>query len=336
MRKTGLVLAGAGVLIAAGGVYGWGAGAFYPCGPLDRLVNVSNCTIIMRFDGAITETLIASADGTLATILRGAGERPGSPQRLVRLGDDGAILSEQPLANIDPAASVMVAAQSADGSRLAVTVLDEPVTVFDTATGASLLSLPVISAAHVGFRADGAILLDRGVATVERPVSGEAQTFAAADGTEIGVTTGLEAAPIFTRGISVAMSADGTLLAQHVETDNSSGVVAVRIADAASADWSGRVLVAPLDAWRLGRQLLPELSFSPDGRYLAASFDAPKDWSDVSSALIVWSLESDEVVARIPTTMEWRSIAWLPGNRIAVSRYNPGSLRSDVAVIVLD
>ncbi|MGD9738227.1 MAG: hypothetical protein AB7O56_02870 [Bauldia sp.] len=280
--------------------------------------------------------LIAEPDGSLVVALRGLGPEPAAPQRLVTLGPDRDIASEVTLADLPPDANWMKAALSADGTRIAATRLNGPISVIDRATGSEVASVDVLSAGFVGFDGPDRLLVDRGAGSFERPLSGVAQVYALPDATQVGEASGAAAAPIFTNGIAAAISTDGTLIAQHVETARDSGVVAIRIADAAFPSWSGRLLTAPLAAWRLGRQILPELSFSPDGRYLAASFDSPQEWGRTTSAVIVWSLATDEVVASIPTTTEWRSIAWLPdGESLAVLRFHADAGTGEVAVIGL-
>jgi hypothetical protein len=207
-------------------------------------------------------------------------------------------------------------------------------TVIDRSSGAELGGMQLFGPSFVGFDADSRLLIDLGVGSFERPASGVAQVYDLA-GTQVGEVSGAAAAPIFGNGIAAAMSADGLRIAQHVETRGDSGVVAVRIADTEFASWAGQLLVAPLRAWRLGGQQLPELSFSPDGRYLAASFDAPREWGAENSALVIWRIDDRAMVARVPSwNAEWRHIVWLPDQpAVAATRFSLDTRTSDVAAI---
>jgi hypothetical protein len=324
------------VLLGAAGlaVFAWGQGAFYPCGPIDTLLRGSSCRVIASFPATQLQMLATLPDGTLLTAARADGPEPTAPQRLIELDTDGRNLGEAALPAVPPAISWLNAAVSPDGKLLAVSSLDLPTTVIDRSSGASLGGVQLFGPSFVGFDGSGYLLLDRGIGSFERPVSGVAQVYDLA-GTQTGEISGAAAAPIFVNGIASAMSADGTRIAQHVETRGDSGIVAVRIADAAFASWSGQLLVAPLQAWRLGGQQLPELSFSPDGRYLAASFDAPREWGKENSALIVWRIDDRAMIARVPSwNAEWRHIVWLADRpAIAATRFNLDTRAGEVALI---
>ena len=73
-----------------------------------------------------------------------------------------------------------------------------------------------------------------------------------------------------------------------------------------------------------------------DGRYLAASFDAPREWGSEYSALIMWRIEDRAMLARVPSwNAEWRHIVWLPGEpAVAATRFSLVTRESDVAVII--
>lgn len=315
-------------------VFAWGQGAFYPCGPIDRLLGGSTCRVIASFPATQLQMLAALPDGTLLTAARGDGPEPTAPQRLIELDANGRNVGETALPALPPAISWLKAAVSADGRLLAVSSLDLPTTIIDRSTGESLGSVQQFGPSFIGFDGDRRLLVDPGIGSFERPASGVAQVYGF-DGTQSGEISGPAAAPIFVNGIASAMSADGARIAQHLETRDDSGVVGVRIADAAFASWAGQLLVAPLQGWRLGDQQLPELSFSPDGRYLAASFDAPREWGRDNSALIVWRLDDRAIVARVPSwNAEWRHIAWLADRpAVAATRFNLDTRVGEIALI---
>lgn len=334
MRWTVVIASLAALLVVGLTVFAWGAGAFYPCGPLDKILKLSSCRVIASFPATQLQMLATLPGGTLLTAARGDGPEPAVPQRLIELDADGQTLSEVPLPTVPSAISWLTAGISDDGQVLVLSSLDLRTTVLGRTTGAELGGVELFGPSFVGFHAANRVLIDLDVGSFERPVSGTAQVYDFA-GTQVGEATGVEAAPIFVDGIAAAMSADATQLAQHIETRGDSGVVAVRIADAAFPTWAGQLLVAPLHAWRLGGQQLPELSFSPDGRYLAASFDAPREWGAENSALIVWRIADREIVARVPSwNAEWRRIAWLPDRpALAATRFDLDSRASEIAVI---
>lgn len=323
-----------GLLALGLGVFAWGVGAFYPCGPLDNLLKFSNCRVIASFPATQLQMLATLPAGTLLTAARGDGPDPTAPQRLIELGTDGRIVGETPLPALPPKLSWLKAATSADGKLLVLSSLDLRTTVLDRSSGSELGGVQLFGPSFIGFDGDNRVLIDLGVGSFERPASGVAQVYGLA-GTQVGEVSGAAAAPIFGNGIAAAMSADGLRIAQHVETRGDSGIVAVRIADTDFASWAGQLLVAPLRGWRLGGQQLPELSFSPDGRYLAASFDAPREWGAENSALIIWRIEDRAMVARVPSwNAEWRHISWLPDQpAVAVTRFSLDTRSGDVAVI---
>lgn len=324
----------AALVIVGLGIYGWGIGLLYPCGPITNLVGSAGCRVIVSFPATQLQMLELTPDGTLLTVRRGDGRDPVEPQRLVEIDLDGRTVGEIALPSIEPKLSWGPTALSADGRMLALTSVDKRTTVLDRSTGAELGGVDLYGVTYVGFDSEDRLLLDMGFGSFERPPANVAQVYQL-DGEQVGEVTGAAAAPIFTNAIAAVSTADGVLMAQHLETLKDTGIVAVRIIENQFASWAGQLLVAPLGSWRLGGQQLPELSFSPDGKYLAASFDAPDEWGSENSALIVWRIADRQVVARVPTwRAEWRNISWLPGRpAVAAQRFNLDTRVSDVAVI---
>lgn len=328
------ILAGlATIIIAAGAIYGWGVGIFYPCGPLDRFTRTSDCRILTSFDAAQLQALLELPDGNLLTVARQDGPEPTAPQRLLEVGlAGGAVLSETPIAGVPPGASWMNAALSPAGTQLAATMLDRQSAIIDRASGQVTAQFPLYSAGLVGFDGEDRVLIDRGEISSEHPPDIAAQVFSTRDGSELGQLTDGAAKLIYTKGVSQAFSPDGALLAQHVETPGQSGIVAVRLADAAFQSWSGQLLTAPLGAW--SQQLLPWLWFSPDGRYVAASFDGAAVWGKDTSALMIWDVQSLELVRRLPTRSgEIENLVWLDDGRVAVTRFDLVARRGEILAV---
>lgn len=329
------LLAGfAAALAVAGLVYAWGVGAFYPCGPVDRIAGGGSCRVIASLPATQLQMLQALPSGNLLTATRGDGREPTEPQRLIELDLSGKTIRELPLPDFAPALSWGQTALSPDGGQAAISSIDFPVTVIDVATGARLGGVSLYGPSILGLDGKGGIIAELGLGSFERPPTTLVMTYDFA-GLETGRLEGAAAARYLVDGTSSAMSADGSLFAQHIETRGDSGIVTVRLADAAFPDWAGQLLVAPLGSWELGSQQLPELSFSPDGKYLAASFDGPRERGSDNSALIVWRLSDREVVARVPSwNAEWRRIVWLPGQpAIAATRFDLDSRAGEIAII---
>jgi len=323
------------IAVAAGlGIYGWGNGFFLPCGPLLGLIGSPDCRIVASWPATQPQMLQVLPDGSLLTALRADGQEPTATQKLVQFDRDGKPMGEVALPSFAPELSWAKTALSDDGRLLAVTSVDKRATVLDRTTGAEVGGVDLFGVSYIGFAGEDRIKLNMGFNSFERPPENVARLYSF-DGTALGEATGAEAAPIFTTGTARASTADGRLIAQHVETLKDTGIVAVRLAESQYSDWAGQLLVASLGSWRLGGQQLPELSFSPDGRYLAASFDAPDEWGKENSALIVWRIEDRQIVARVPTwRAEWENITWLADQpAIAATRFHLDSRVGDVAVI---
>lgn len=338
MRFPVKTVAGLAVIAAVGGViYGWGIGLFYPCGPVDKVFSSGACRILVSQPDAQFETLLQAQDGLLLTVIRQDGMEPTRPQRLAEINAaDGRVISETALADMPPNASWINAALSPDGSRIAGSSLNERIAVIERSSGALIRRLePFYNVAHVGFVDDDTIMIDRGNVSSERPPALAAQTFAVGDGGQIGDISGEATWPLYQRGLAMALSPDGALLAQHAETRGDAGVVAIRLADAKFIDWAGQLLVAPLGASGLSSQIWPRLWFSPDSKYLAAAFDGAPAWGKETAALLIWDVSQRKLVQSIPTYhADWDELVWLEGRQeVAVTRFNRDTRTAEIAVI---
>ena len=227
------------------------------------------------------------------------------------------------------------AAIAPDGSRLVVAMLDEPTRVLERSTGEVLAELSLYGMTPWGFAGPDEVRLGTGAAgpqgNLSRPPAPSGRSTASSG----RGSAGAEARPLFHQGVSWALSPDGALLAQHVRTRADTGVVAVRLSSAAAPGTEGELLVAPLGAWLPEGQLVPRLSFSPSGSHLAGLFDSAPVWGRATSALLVWDVETRELVRRVPTRRDrWDNLVWREEAReVAVSRFDPRGRRGEVAVV---
>ena len=337
MRGLSKVLIGAGgALAVAATIYGWGVGLLYPCGPIDGVFRLSDCRIVARLERTEIEALLPLDHARVLVALRESGPEPVRPQRLSGLSlSDGAWHDEVELSGLPPDGAWLSAALSPDGQRVAVAMLYEPTRVIDRASGDVVASVDVSSAGAVGFDGPDRLMIDQGGISADVSPSRAARVFAVVDGEELASVEGTGTHPLYRQGLAGALSPDGTVLAQHVRTRKSSGVVAVRVVDANTTDGPGSLLVAPLSAWLPDGHTWPTLWFSPSGAHLAASFDSADVWGTQTSALVIWDVESREMVQRIPThRAEWDQLIWLEAERqVVASRFDIDRRRSDIAII---
>jgi hypothetical protein len=333
MRIWTVIGSVAGIALLGGAVYGWGVGWLLPCGPVDRVIQLSQCRVLASFEATLLETLLLDTDGDLITVLRQDGQEPTAAQRLAEVSiGTGAIGTGPELDGIPPGASWMTAALSGDGALIGATMLSEPAMVIDRTTGKVVVQLPLYAAAGIGFDGPDRVMLDPGVMSSEHPPEPIAKVFARDDAAPLNDVSGSAALPLFQSGVAAALSPDGALLAQHVETLGESGIVAIRLADAAFASWSGFLVTAPLGAWR--QQILPRVWFSPDSAFVAAAFDGAPVWGKDTSALMIWDVATRELVQRIPThSAQWDQLVWLDERQVAVTRFNTVTRRGEIALI---
>jgi hypothetical protein len=310
-----------------GGVYAWGEGALRPCGLPDRIVHASACRRLAVFDDQDLIRMIAAPDGALLAVSRQPGLEPQRPQQLLRIDPQtGLVRSRVALAQVPPGASWVGAAASPSGRWLAGLFLDGPIQVVDTGTGATRSSLRR-GAARLAFVSEDALALDPGVTFWGIPDT--APVVSIADEGDLPARPMAAVTGLVARGISVVQSPDGAILAEHVETRGDSGVVAIRLADAAERGRSSLILAGALDVPTIVpglQQLLPELAFSPDGRRLAASFGMSDRWGHDTTALFVWEVEGGRLLRRIASRETFRNLVWsADSGSIAATRYTPDS-----------
>lgn len=323
-RVAAVVVAAAAI---GGGVYAWGEGAFRPCGLLDRIVHASACRRVAVFDDQDLTRMIAAPDGTLLAVSRQPGQEPQRPQELLRIDPQtGQVRSRVALAQVPPGASWRDAAFSPSGRWIAGLFFDGPLQVIDAGTGATRSTLRR-GAARLTFVSEDALALDPGVTFWGVPDT--APVVAVADDGDLPARPVAEVPGLFAAGVSAAQSPDGAVLAEHVETRGDSGVIAIRLADAADRARSNLILTGALDVPTFVpglQQLLPELAFSPDGRRLAASFGMSDRWGHDTTALFVWEVEGGRLLRRVASRETFRNLVWSADSRsLTATRYTPDS-----------
>lgn len=317
-------------------VYGWGEGLFFPCGPIDRYLHLSNCAIIGHWDGTVVEALVTSGSNGLTAVNRDAVDGSQAPQYFVDVSLTGNLGAEDPIASTKPDDAWMKAVAAPDGKSILAAIWNEGVWLIDRDTGSRTTRYEgAYSYGPIGFAPDGDVLIDNASpGSFDRPVEPSALRYER-DGTGRGEVKGGQAWSIYTDGISSAATADGALMFQHERTNNDTGIVAVRVIEPQFATWGGALLVAPIGGWI--DQILPLISVSPDGRFVAASFDSTDEWGQINSALAIWEVESRDLITLVPTwRAEWENIVWLTEGRLAASRYNIDWHGSDVAIITYE
>jgi WD40 repeat protein len=327
-RVAAVVVAAAAI---GGGVYVWGEGAFLPCGPVDRLLHTSACRIIAVLDDQVLATLSPAPDGTLLGVVQqpGLAKEATRPQELLRIDPaTGAVTSRLPLPDVPKDASWLGLAVSPSGNLVAGGFFEGPIQIIDSRTGATLSHIQR-GATGLAFAAEDRIVIDMGWGSFWEG-AGETAVLSVADGSEVAampVPGALRAT-----GVSSAVSPDGALAAEHVETRGDSGVVAIRLADNARRSLSSRLLVGALSTWRdNGSHLIPLLAFSPDGRSLAASFDDPDVWGRETAALFIWDVTDGRLLRRVPTRSQWRELVWSADSRsLMATRYTPDTYTAPV------
>ena len=323
-----------GAIAAIGGlVYGWGNGLFFPCGSIDRFVRLSHCAVIGHWDETVVEAVVSGGDGGLTVVTRSAVEGSEEQQNFVDVSLAGEQSDPRPIASTLPDAAWMHAVSAPDGNTMLASIWEEGVWLIDQQTGNRVTRFEgAYGLGPFGFAPNGDVLIDNGAAgSFDRPVEPTALRFKP-DGTAQGEVEGGEAWGIYTNGISSAATADGALMLQHEKTNHQTAIVALRVIEPQLATWGGSLMLAPIGGWI--DQILPLISVSPDGRFVAASFDSADQWGQINSALAVWELESRTLLTLVPTwRAKWENIVWLGEGRLAASRYNIDWHDSEVALI---
>ncbi|WP_395679844.1 WD40 repeat domain-containing protein [Inquilinus sp.] len=322
------------VVVAAaigGGVYAWGEGALLPCGPVDRVLHTSACRIVAVLDDQVLAALSPAPDGTLLGVVQqpGLAKEATRPQELLRIDPaTGAVTSRIPLPDVPKDASWLGLAVSPSGNLVAGGFFEGPIQVIDGRTGATLSRIQR-GATGLAFVAEDRIMIDMGWGSFWEG-SGETAVLSVADGSETAAVP--VPGSLRSSGVSAAISPDGEMAAEHVETRGDSGMIAIRLADNARRSLSGRLLVGALSAWRGNSgHLIPLLAFSPDGRSLAASFDDPDVWGKETAALFIWDVADGRLLRRVPTRSQWRDLVWSADSRsLLATRYTPDTYTGQV------
>lgn len=331
MSRLLRVLMALGTVVVPASIYSWGQGYFYPCGPLDRFFQLSNCTVIAHWSHTIVEAVGWDSDEKLTGVLRSSEDSPSTPQRLVSVTQGGGV-SEPTTLQTDTDRSWASIRLSPDGTALLASFNQDIVRLFDRETGQEIAAFDgTYGADKIGFTSDGKVLVATDSGSFDRPVSQSALRFNI-DGSANGKVEGAAALPVNAGGIASALTPDGMLMVQHEKTLKDTGIVALRVIEPQFASWAGSLMIAPITGWM--DQILPRIWISPDSRYVAASFDSSEEWGKVNSALAVWELESRNLVTLVPTwRAHWENVVWLPGGRLAASRYNIDWHDSQIAII---
>lgn len=323
-RVAAVVLTAAAI---GGGVYAWGEGAFRPCGLPDRIVHASACRRLAVFDDQDLAQVIAAPDGTLLAVSRQPGREPQRPQELLRIDPQtGQVRSRLALAQVPPDARWKAAAVLPSGRWIAGLFFNGPLRVIDAGTGATRASLRR-GGTDLVFVSDEALALDPGLTFWDIPEA--ARVVSVADDADLPARPIGGVPGLFGQRVGLAWSPDGTVLAEHVETRGDSGVIAIRIGDAADRGRSTLLLTGALDVPTFVpglRQLVPRLAFSPDGRRLAVSFGMSDRWGHDTTALFVWEVEGGRLLRRIASRETFHNLVWSADSRsLAVTRHTPDS-----------
>lgn len=326
--KARWYLAALAVPLAGVAVWLWGAGAFGPCERLGGLLGGTACSRLALFEGESVEAILPRGEGLLL-VTRAKGTEPARPQDLVRLDGEGQELERTPLAALDPKPGVMSAALSPDGSRLALSALNEPVRVLDAASGALLATLPPHNAGTLRFVDDATLYIHRGEFPDGMPSATTVRAFSLAgpEPVEIAPDPAL-AAGLLDSGVSAAVSADGQLSVQQLAAPRD-GTAAVRLWGSEHPRQVNRLLSTRLAADC--DYIMPLLAFSPDGSRLAVSFNCfLQSWGAENSALLVYDTASGEALLRLPSRDQLRSLTWLPdGRTLLAERFDSDDGESD-------
>lgn len=234
------------------------------------MIAVIAAAVTLAAAGITGGILAARSDGSH----QGAGGAPSHPAGTLRL------LKTMVMPGAGEADAI---AFSPDGTMLAASDIKGPATLWDTATGRQITTLPYgIGVDSLAFSPDGKTLA---------VTDGDARLdlWNVADHTTIAALTG-----VFGQGI--AFSPDGRTLAVGERTS-------VRLLDIATRTWTA-ALTAP------GASDINAVAFSPDGTMLAGG-------DGLTDTAYVWSLKRQNLLATLPPPN--RQDAAGPGNWIAFS-----------------
>lgn len=115
-------------------------------------------------------------------------------------------------------------------------------------------------------------------------------------------------------------------MALRIDGEGDNDGVGIRLVGRDEGNVPGMVLSAALDAGC--RSPFVDLAFSPDGRYLAATFDCNAGWGQEGSALVLWSTETGAISHRIPTRHDWGKMLWTDQATLMLTRYDAQTRRA--------
>ena len=323
MRKaiTGFVLLG--MLFIGGAIYFWGEGAFWPCEPAGRLLNGGACTHLITGDIGGAERL---PNGNLLVSL---GAPEGDSSNAITLAEipamGGAVISETVLRANPVETHPLDLAVSPDGEQIAVVQAfgegrrQYQVSVFDR-QGAVLVEDLGWLPGYMAFDADGRLLLHPGALLGEAVNPGYAEAYDLATSTVPQVANWNELGALFQKGTTLAYSPDGTVFAQVLDHVESTPFVGLRVGTVGYEDQPGVLLGASI---RRGcNYSFSDIAFSPDGKRIAAVFDCPDDWGQVSSTLEVWDWSAGRHELSLPVVNGFSEPFWYDNTAIVAKRYN--------------
>lgn len=310
------------VVIAAAGVYAWGAGLFWPCETLGRVLG-DRCDRVLSMEARSLNGLAALPDGRLVSIAREPGTDPDGPVALVEIdAASGRVTGEVALAGavLSSDASVSRIAVDVAGERLALSVADQPTTIIDRA-GRVEATIDRVLPAYVAFDAEGRLLVEMGRNSTGIPDVDRTEVFDLAEPETPPVRLAGSPPPaMFASGVQTVLSGDGSLYARGVPSGRS-GTAGVQVGPVNDRDAPSLILATQL---RPGCTYnLPPLAFSPDGSKLAAILSCSARWGTVGSALAVWNVATGDVLARIPTNHGFGDMLWQGEETLLVTRYDP-------------
>lgn len=318
------------LLLGGGTVWAWGAGWFWPCEPLGRLSGESQCNRIAALDGRQLQDYKLLADGTLLGVTRGPGTDPDVPPSLVTIDlDSGAVLTEHPIEGLADGWSTHTLIASPDEQLVMIDSLDGPAALLDR-EGQIVATHRWGLLGFSDFLDDaGRVISDPGLNRRGIP-DNDRTMIRNLNESDTWLLPFLGPFPngFFSRGVGTALSPDGTVYAQNLDGMRESGVAALRVGNVANLEAPGLLFAARL---REGcNYFVPHIAFSPDGNRIAAAWWCPTRWGQESSALLVFDIEQNKAVARIPTDDWWSAPRWLDNDTVLVDRYHPDNPNTEL------
>ncbi|WEK03018.1 MAG: hypothetical protein P0Y65_12465 [Candidatus Devosia phytovorans] len=323
MRKaiTGLVLAL--VLLLGGAIYAWGQGAFWPCEPAGRLIHGGVCTHLITGDIGGVAPL---PNGNLLVSL---GAPEGDDSNAITLAEipatGGAVISETVLRANPVETHPLDLAVSPDGEQVAVVQAfsegrtQYKVSAFDR-QGAVLAEDLGWLPGYMAFDAGNRLLFHPGALLGEAVNPGYAEVYDLAVSPVPQVANWDELGALFQKGTTLAYSPDGTVFAQVLDHMESTSLVGLRVGTVGFEAQPGILLGASIRAGC--NYSFSDLAFSPDGKRIAAVFDCPDDWGQVSSTMEVWDWSERQHLLTLPVVNGFSEPFWYDDNAIIAKRYN--------------